>query len=132
REIERCSIAGMKLWICVAVMGALCGCSSFNREWKTAVKAPVPANSIEGAWKGEWRSDKNGHHGELRCVIRRDQDVIIDPPTAARYRAHFRARYWKVLRFTYSATLEGMKTNSVVELQGETDLGKLAGGVYRY
>ena len=102
----------------------LAGCSTFNKEWKAVTAAPPPANSIEGPWGGEWRSDKNGHHGALRCVVTKKSD--------ATYRAHYRAKYWKILRFTYVATLQGAETNGVTKLQGEANLGKLAGGIYKY
>ena len=111
--------------ICFAVAVALLtGCSSFHNEWKAASKAPIPSNSVEGPWTGDWRSDVNGHHGSLRCVVTKTSDTT--------YRAHFRAHFLKIFRFTYAATLNGHETNGVVTLQGEADLGKLAGGVYKY
>jgi hypothetical protein len=100
------------------------GCSSFHKEWKVATKSPVPANSIDGPWTGEWRSERNGHHGTLRCVMTKTSDTT--------YRAHFRAHFFKIFRYTYAATLTGCETNGAVALQGEADLGKLAGGVYKY
>ena len=102
----------------------LTGCSSFHNEWKAAMKAPIPSNSIEGPWSGDWRSDVNGHHGPLRCVVTKTSDST--------YRAHFRAHYRKIIRFTYVAMLNGQETNGVVTLRGEADLGKLAGGIYKY
>jgi hypothetical protein len=115
----------MKRMVSVAAMLVLlCGCSSFNKEWKAAIKAPIPHNSIEGPWTGEWRSEKNGHHGALRCVVSKASDTT--------YRAHYHAVYWKILRYSYVATLNGEKRNGAVHLRGEADLGKLAGGVYKY
>ena len=102
----------------------LTGCSSFHKEWKAAMNRPVPTNSIEGPWAGDWRSDKNGHHGSLRCVVTKTSETA--------YRAHFRAHFWKIFRYTYAATLNGTETNGVVALRGEANLGKLAGGVYKY
>lgn len=102
----------------------LSGCSSFHKEWKTSLSAPVPKNSIEGPWAGEWRSEKNGHRGALRCVVSKTSD--------ATYRAHYHAVYWKILRYSYVATLAGQETNGVVQLRGEANLGKLAGGIYKY
>ena len=103
---------------------ALTGCSTFNKEWKAALATPPPANSIEGPWAGEWRSDRNGHHGDLQCVVSKTSETT--------YRAYYRAKYWKILRFSYVATLHGAETNGLVKLKGDADLGKLAGGVYRY
>lgn len=111
-------------FICAAAVAlSLTGCSSFHKEWKAASKAPIPSG-VNGLWEGEWRSEKNGHHGSLRC--------ILEQTSPATFRAHFRAKYMKVLRYTYVATLTGQETNGVIHLKGSADLGKLAGGVYTY
>lgn len=114
----------MRKLICGAALAlSLTGCSSFHKEWKAASAAPIPPG-VNGPWEGEWRSEKNGHHGSLKCIL-----TQTSPTT---FRAHFRARYMKVLRYTYAATLTGEETNGVVHLKGTTDLGKLAGGIYTY
>jgi hypothetical protein len=100
------------------------GCSSFNKEWRAAAKTTPAPNSIEGRWAGEWRSEQNGHHGKLRAVI-----TQTSPTT---YRAHYKATYKTILHFSYVATLHGAETNGVTKLSGEADLGKLAGGIYKY
>src|SRR5688572_29844890 len=114
----------MKQIVSIAFTSLFCGWSSFNKEWKAALNSPAPTTSIQGPWAGEWRSDKNGHHGSLRCVVSKTSDTT--------YRAHYRATYWKILRYSYVATLNGAETNGTVHLKGEADLGKLAGGVYKY
>jgi hypothetical protein len=106
------------------LMFGMSGCSSFHKEWKAAIKAPIPSGSIDGPWAGEWRSDVNGHYGSLRCVVTQTSDTT--------YRAHFRAHFWKIFRFTYVAALNGRQTNSGVKFEGEAKLPKWAGGVYRY
>jgi len=100
------------------------GCSTFNRDWNQARKHP--AQGIEGAWDGQWISDVNGHNGRLRCLIER--------PDGQGYVARYRANYWGILRFGYSVPLEvqPQSTNGSWSFQGEANLGKLAGGVYRY
>ena len=110
----------------VMVMVWLCGCSSFNKEWKAAVdSAAAPHNPIEGRWSGEWRSDRNSHHGDLRAVVTKASDTT--------YRAHFHATFWKIFWYTYVATLSGQETtNGTTLLRGDANLGKLAGGVYKY
>jgi hypothetical protein len=114
----------MKVVWGMAAMLWLCGCSSFNKEWKAASSLPGSLNSIEGRWTGEWGSDRNGHRGELRCVVSKSSD--------ATYRAHYHATFWKIFWFTYVAKLNGQETNGTVHLRGEANLGKLAGGVYKY
>ncbi len=102
----------------------LCGCSTFNRDWRSAAKNPAPANSVEGRWEGRWLSDANGHTGALRCLVTRVDE--------AHCRARFHAIYGKVLRFTYTVPLTIQSHVDGWEFDGEENLGKLAGGVYYY
>ena len=83
---------------------------------------PVPA--LAAQWEGTWSSDADGHHGKLRCRL--------TPLGPDRYRARYKATYWKLLRFSYAVTLRGQATNGVFRFQGEANLGWWAGGVYRY
>jgi hypothetical protein len=100
------------------------GCSTFNRDWKKAA-APQPANDIAGRWEGSWLSDMDGHHGRLRCVI-----TGLDH---GRYRAHYKATYWKIFRFSYAVEMQVAEhSNDGFEMSGETDLGWWGGGVHHY
>jgi len=69
-------------------------------------------------------SDKNGHNGKLRCLITHAENSV--------YHARFHAKYWKILSFGYTVPLTVQRSNDVFRFVGEADLGKLAGGVYRY
>ena len=102
----------------------LCGCSTFNRDWKEAARQPLAPDSIEGRWEGKWLSDANGHTGKLRCLLSRESD--------SRYSARFRATYWKVFRFSYTVPLRFEQRDGLWQFTGEENLGKLAGGVYHY
>jgi hypothetical protein len=102
----------------------LAGCSTFSRDWKAALKTPVPASEISGPWEGRWLSDVNGHTGKLRCLLSKKDE--------ARYHARFWATYWKVFRFTYGVELNGSEEDGKWKFTGQEDLGKLAGGIYRY
>lgn len=108
----------------LALAGLVCGCSSFNREWKRAGKQPAPTNSITGRWDGHWLSDVNAHTGKLRCLITHQTNDL--------YAARFRATYMKILRFSYTVPLTVNASNDIWHFHGEEDLGALAGGVYRY
>jgi hypothetical protein len=109
----------------LAALLLLTGCSSFNRDWKrAAADLPQPTNGLAGRWDGFWMSDRNGHNGRLRC--------IITPGGTMSYDARFHAKYWKILTFGYTVPLQAERSNEVFRFQGEADLGKLAGGVYRY
>jgi len=101
-----------------------CGCSSFNREWRKAGKQPDQPDSVTGRWEGRWLSEVNGHNGKLRCLVSHQTNDI--------YAARFRATYLKVLRFSYTVPLRVETNEAGWRFQGEEDLGKLGGGVYRY
>jgi hypothetical protein len=112
-------------WTCVLALALLvCGCSSFNREWKRAGKQPAPTDSVTGRWEGSWLSDVNAHTGKLRCIVTHQTNDL--------YAARFRATYKKILRFSYTVPLTVNASNDVWHFRGEEDLGALAGGVYRY
>jgi hypothetical protein len=99
------------------------GSKAFQREWKRYAESSR-AEGIEGRWQGEWISDVNGHHGELKAVV-----------TNARsnnYETIFHATYSGFLRVSYAVNLFGQSRDGGVELKGEADLGRLAGGVYHY
>ena len=100
----------------------LAGCSSFNRAWKQA--GTTPTDSIEGRWEGHWLSGQNGHHGALRCLIKKG----TEGPCSAR----FRATYMKLLHFSYTIPLEVTRTNDVWYFRSVADLGKMTGGIYQY
>jgi hypothetical protein len=102
------------------------GCSTFNRDWKAAARSAPLADTIEGRWDGTWRSETNGHHGRLRCLITRRPDGDYD--------ARFHANYNIILplRYGYTVPLEVQETNGVFKFQGKAKLGWLAGGLYEY
>ncbi len=100
------------------------GCSTFNRDWKKTTAAPTPANDIAGPWKGRWLSDKNGHTGELRCLVTKTD--------AGNYQFRFKAVYWKIFRYSYTVPMPVTKTGEQYKFTGNEDLGWLAGGVYAY
>jgi len=100
------------------------GCSSFHGKWKSAVAQPIPPNEISGPWEGRWVSDKNAHTGRLRCVMTAAGD--------GNYHAHFHAVYWKIFRVAYEVPFVATKEGTNFTFSGESDLGKLAGGIYTY
>jgi hypothetical protein len=101
------------------------GCSTFNRDWKAAAKTFQPNDDITGAWDGAWLSDVNGHHGRLRAIVSRNG------PDG--YTARFKARFWKIFTYGYTIPLRARRESGQGWLlNGEENLGKLAGGVYHY
>jgi len=110
------------VWLILLV--ALTGCSSFNRDYKKALLAGAPRNSIEGPWVGTWLSGKNGHHGELRGIITQRDDQM--------YHTRFKATFWKIFTYTSEADFEMQPHNDGYEFFGTKKLGWLAGGEYTY
>ncbi len=101
-----------------------CGCSSFNRDWRSAARPPAEMNSMEGRWEGKWKSDVNGHSGRLLCVVSRKEN--------GSHTARFRATYMRVLRFSYAVSLRSEHLGGNWHFSGDENLGKLAGGEYHY
>lgn len=120
RQIGRIACQSALLLVLLFV----CGCSSFNREWRRAGQLPVAPNSIEGRWEGRWLSDANKHSGGLRCLISRQ--------TNDTYSARFRATYQWIFRFSYTVSLTVKPQEGGWSFHGQEDLGALAGGVYHY
>src|SRR5688500_1840782 len=69
----------------------LCGCSTFNYEWRQAARQPIPTSDIIGRWEGRWISSANGHQDILRCLITRVDE--------RNYEAKFHAAYKKWITF---------------------------------
>jgi hypothetical protein len=65
-----------------------CG-SSYHSAFQKAKQAP---HSVEGPWKGSWKSEINGHHGPLWCIV--SQNKKEPALWNFRYRAG-----WGVLQF---------------------------------
>ena len=92
-----------------AALGILAGlllasCSSYQRDFRAAVRAYEPSPSPSGPWKGSWQSEVNGHHGPLWCLVRQNPDNprLWD----FRYRAG-----WGVLQFgDYTHRIEARPT----------------------
>lgn len=101
------------------------GCSAFNRDWKVAGEESF--TGIEGRWTGHWKSDHNQHNGSMRTIIRRKEGDI--------YHTQFHAKYkvWIItVGYGYEMNMTVTNEGPNYEFTGEADLGKVAGGVYRY
>jgi hypothetical protein len=108
------------------VLLSLCftACSTFNHDWKTTLAAPAPTNDLAGPWKGTWLSEKDGHTGELRCLVTKAE--------ANNYQFRFKAVFWKIFRYSYTVQMPVTKTGEEYKFAGDENLGWLAGGVYTY
>lgn len=114
-------------WIWLPLFALLpCGCSGFERDWRSPAHLRPPENgdAFAGRWKGYWKSVPSGHSGSLRCIVTR-----LDDDTR---RARFNASWALLLRFGYTADMNVEQRDGLTHFSGEADLGKMAGGVYRY
>ncbi len=100
------------------------GCSSFDREWRSAQEYAYPENEIAGCWEGSWLSNSNGHNGNLRAIITKQGENY--------YHAHFKATYAFVIPFEFEVPLMVTEDGGVYAFESQADLGWLAGGVYTY
>ncbi|HEY3857510.1 MAG TPA: hypothetical protein VGO67_24270 [Verrucomicrobiae bacterium] len=97
--------------------------SDFNRRWNQN-DSPPSGDGWPARWEGQWISATNGHHGALRCLLTQN--------TATDFSATFYAVYCHSLRVSYTVPLRGKKQDAQLMLEGDYDLGKLAGGNYHY
>ena len=109
------------LWLMLLCVGGGC---TFSRDWTKAGAYPVSTNDVSGRWIGHWRSDANGHHGQLRCILTQHSSNT--------YMARFRARFWKIFVTGYSVPLTLTATNQHYTFEGSANLGWLGGGIYTY
>lgn len=100
-------------------------CSGFSKEWKQAVAQPIPNDHITGPWEGSWRSESNDHTGKLRCIVTAPKDG------GNVYRFHYWAT-WNLFSGAYRAQYPVEKRSDTWHFSGETDLGRLAGGIYHH
>ena len=109
---------------CHALAAVFCDPRQFKRQWRQYRPSSDARDTLEGRWDGQWISEVNGHHGDLRCLLTRSG--------LREYNASFYATYAKWLRVCYGVTLNAQMLEDQFHLQGEIDLGTLAGGIYRY
>lgn len=78
------------------------------------------AVDLSGSWSGSWESCTTGHAGPLRA------EFIRCSPT--QYRVDFAGRFFKILPFRYSVTLDVVEDcGDHVILAGRSFLGRLFG-----
>ena len=76
--------------------------------------------SAEGCWSGQWKSCSTGHQGPMKATLTECGE--------GKYRADFKGRFFKVIPFKYSVTLEVIEqTDEAIQLGGASYLGRLFG-----
>ncbi|MEX0712786.1 MAG: hypothetical protein WD278_10580 [Pirellulales bacterium] len=111
----------------LAALAASSGCSllsGFGRDWRACACHCSQRGSPAGCWEGCWESHCTGHNGKLKAIISRQGEDS--------YCARFHGTFFKLLPFEYSVRLNAYAEGDHYRLQGSKDLGRLAGGVYRF
>lgn len=96
-------------------------------ETNSGGESPQAATSVadthvnpSGCWSGSWLSCKSGHHGVLRASLTACGEHA--------YRAEFRGRFFKIMPFRYTVTLQVVSIDHEgVHLAGSQSLGRLFG-----
>ncbi len=77
------------------------------------LSARAQAIDLSGCWSGSWQSCSTGHAGVLRATFTRCDDT--------HYRVDFSGRFFKILPFRYSVTLQVVEeTEETVKLSGSS------------
>jgi len=129
----------MKIAAFAAIL-MLSSCSAgFNREWRRALAdgGGTGRHEFTGAWQGTWRSEVNGHHGDLRCIVSlvgRDGSAEGSDPHRAGQTArfHYHATFMKSLSATYDVTHQVFRTKDGFTFSGDQELSGMGGGLYHY
>lgn len=103
----------------------LSACTNFEAEWDRRLLTK-PLDGFDGCWKGQWRSDVNGHDGDLRAIVTRSGD--------SDYSIRYHALYGpKALPIPFHHALDSVKVEregEVFNVTGTADLGLF--GNYSY
>ena len=119
-------VSSVSLALLVLALLASSGCSAlsgFRRDWNSPCCCAT-GGDLSGCWEGCWESHCTGHHGKLQAIITKVDD--------SHYCARFHGTFFKFLPFEYSMLLSAQAEGDRYLLSGQKDLGKLAGGIYRY
>lgn len=91
----------------------LASCSEYSKDYRTSAtkftKAKVSPTTPVGPWEGSWKSEVNGHHGPLWCLITQD------PKNPDLWNFRYRAG-WGILKFgdyTHPVTAKLAKDGSL-------------------
>ena len=85
----------LRLLPCLAIL-ITAGCSTYDRRFAEASKAPVKAGQFAGTYAGRWMSASHpGGGGNLRCILTRLENIPCGHalPGSVAYRADFHATW---------------------------------------
>jgi hypothetical protein len=90
-----------------------CLAAGFLSAWAAL---PAYATDLTGTWSGHWKSHANGHEGPMKARFKRIN--------ASQYRVRFSGRFFTVIPFCYSETLNVISDDGqTVQLAACSNLG---------
>ncbi len=126
----------LKAFICLACLAlASCATSSFNRDFKRIndQESRHDRHYIAWPWQGTWRSEVNGHHGGLRCLV---EDVSLmasmKPAVPGLFRFRYHANFFGLFSANYQVSHIVRRTKNGYEFSGDQKLTGPGGGLYHY
>lgn len=88
--------------------------------WSLPCGADAGELTAEGCWAGQWRSCSTGHQGPMTAQLTECGE--------GKYRADFKGRFFKIIPFKYSVTLEVLESSEdAIQLGGSSYLGRMFG-----
>ena len=94
----------------LAVMLSSCASPAFNSAYRRAVadyRAADPKPEVAGPWQGYWKSDVNGHTGDLRAVATPAAAATVPADGVGEgYQFRYHATWAKVLSGGYTSPHE--------------------------
>lgn len=116
----------IRWFLALVLAGSLASCSSgFRSDWRAAAKAGPQPGAV-GAWQGTWKSDVNGHHGRLRCVVSPALNAQGD------HSFHYHATWAGLLSGAYRAVHRVTPEKAGARFAGTHRMPDWAGGQYTY
>ena len=113
------------------------------QDTRTADFAQHKPHDITGPWIGSWRSEQNGHSGELRCIVsvvnkdgyKNGYPEGNDPHkyhVGQTMRFHYHATFMKILSATYDVTHQVVRRVSGFTFTGDQAIFGKGAGTYHY
>ncbi len=99
----------------------LAGCAGigFESAWEESVAAYEAGDiddSVAGPWEGTWRTETNGHEGDLRCIASPTDEKGI-------YEFWYHATWFRIFRGGYKVYFDVAPGKGGYVVSGEEDLG---------
>lgn len=99
-------------------LALLCSCGTFERKWEQSVAdyRAGKVHSPEGPWVGTWTTKTNGHTGDLRAIVSRDEEK----PENLEF--HYHATWGKLFRGAFKVDYPATRSGSTWIVDGEEKL----------